>query len=220
MQAFCKNLILLLCNIVFKFSTIPHKFRSQKNTEISYHHPLLPPYHPHPHHPPETSGSFFSRKKLQILLCERILALALFAVFFVHILPLECFLAAITAVEIATTVVVIVVTVAIAFVVRRTAFIFRFVAAGGIHALTFFAVFFDNSLLECFRAAITAVEIATTVVVYVVTVAIAFVVRRTAFVVAATFFFVATIVFSSVFSSVFGIQALAFFAVFLIDSLP
>ena len=48
--------------------------------------------------------------------------------------------------------------------------------------------------------------------VYVVTVAIAFVVRRTAFVVAATFFFVATIVFSSVFSSVFGIQALALFA--------
>jgi len=154
-------------------------------------------------------------KKKQILLCERILALALFAVFFVDSLP-ECFRAAITAVEIATTVVVVVVTVAIAFVVRRTAFIFRFVAAGGIHALTFFAVFFDNSLLECFRAAITAVEIATTVVVFVVTVAIAFVVRRTAFVVAATFFFVATIVFSSV----FGIQALAFFAVFLIDSLP
>jgi len=144
-------------------------------------------------------------------LSERIRALAFFAVFFADILP-ECFLATIAAVEIATTVVVCVVTVAIAFVLWRTTFIFVFVTAGGIHALTFFAVFFANRLLECYRAAITAVEIATTVVVFVVTVAIAFVLWRTAFVFArVTFVFVAAIVFASV----FGIQALALFAVFL-----
>jgi len=152
----------------------------------------------------------------QSLLCERIRALAFFAVFFADILP-ECFLATIAAVEIATTVVVFVVTVAIAFVLWQTTFIFVFVTAGGIHTLTFFAVFFADRLLECYRAAIAAVEIATTVVVFVVTVAIAFVVRRTALIFArVTFVLVAAIVFASV----FGILALAFFAVFLVNSLP
>jgi len=116
--------------------------------------------------------------KKQSLLAQWIQALALFAVFFDNILPiLVCFLAAITAIVIATTVVVDVVTVAIALVVRCPTFIFGFVTAGGINTQAFFAVFFDNRLLGCQFTAITAIVLATAVVVVVVTVAIALVVR-------------------------------------------
>jgi len=77
-----------------------------------------------------------------------------------------------------------------------------------IQALALFAEFFANSLLECFRAAITAVVFATTVVVFVVTVAIAFVFSRTTF------------IFGCVtFVGLGGIKTLALFAVFFDDIL-
>jgi len=76
-----------------------------------------------------------------------------------------------------------------------------------IQALALFAVFFFNCLLECFRAAITAVVIATTVVVVVVTVSIAFEFCRTTFIFAFVTFVGG------------GINTLAFFAEFFDDSL-
>jgi len=76
-----------------------------------------------------------------------------------------------------------------------------------IQALALFAVFFVNCLLECFRAAITAVVITTTVVVVVVTVSIAFVACRTT-----TPFAVAT-------RLGLRVQAFAYFAVFLVNRL-
>jgi len=93
---------------------------------------------------------------------------------------------------------------------KKNLFAFR------IQALALFAVFFVNCLLECFRAAITAVEITTTVVVFVVAVAIAFVFHRTTFIFAfVTFGFVVGFA-----RLILRVQAFALFAVFLVNRLP
>jgi len=122
----------------------------------------------------------------------RVQAFAFFAVFFDNRL-LEGFRATIAAVVLTATVVVVVVAVAIAFVVcgPTTPFAVGVSLIFRVQAFAFFAVFFDNRLLEGFRATIAAVVLTATVVVVVVAVAIAFVLLgpTTPFAVGVTFIF-------------------------------
>ena len=82
MQAFCKNFILLLCNIILKFSAIPHEFRNFPGNfrEISgnffkkiqkflssYPIPPTPPHHPHIHpYSPHITPTPTTLLKLQV----------------------------------------------------------------------------------------------------------------------------------------------------------
>jgi len=146
------------------------------------------------------------RIQRKYLFCFRVNTLTLFAVSLVDLASLRCFSAAVATVKTTATIVVVIVADAVAFVLRRTALSFT-IAGGrfviGILALALFTVGFLN---VC-TAAVAAVVITAAVVVFIVAVAVGLVLAI------ATGSFAVRVGFGFV----FGIDALAHFAVIFLD---